>query len=412
MLRNGRILLAAATLAVAAIFATPSAASAAGSYFSITTPANGSVINSISSTPGLSYAAGYAFQSTPTCQWDVLPSGTCGGALSKPTNAGLHTLTVSGTIVTSPGGVVVGPDSDSVTVEYDPTPPTLTIDSPATNGVELAQKRPPISFTAADDPSDLHGTVTATCRIDDGAAVPCGTSPFTPGSDLSEGGHGIVISATDGANTVDATRTFIVDTVAPLINVIFPTPGVVVDSSVPEVNLSIDGATAGAFCKFDDQPYQACGASWLGGTLADGAHTLYVRGVDLAGNETVVVVPFSVDDALGPAPVPFETSITGGKGGKVRRGKFSVKTGFSLVGPDGADPSVVCGATVRATLKPKGGRSYRKLVKLRRRGEICRLSATFTLPKRFKGKRAKLTFRYPGTSVLGVIQRSKTIKKL
>lgn len=397
---------------VTAAFALPASASAAGTYFSISSPESGDVINSISSTPGLSYTSGYAFQATPTCQWDSLASGLCGGALSKPTTGGFHTLTVSGTIVTSLGGSVVGPDSDSVTVEYDPTPPTLTIDSPATNGVELAQKRPPVSFTAADDPADVTGGLTATCSIDGGSAVPCGTSPFTPVSDLSEGGHSIVIIATDGANTVYASRSFIVDTVAPIVNVTFPTPGAVVDSSVPEVTLGIEGATAGSFCKFDDQPFQSCGPAWLGGTLANGAHTLTVRGVDIAGNETVVVVPFSVDDSLGATPVPVETSITGGKGGKVKRGKFKVKTGFSLLGPEGSSAAILCAAKVTATIKPKGGRTYTDRVQLINKNGRCTASTTFTLPERFKGRRAKLTFRYPGTAALGALSRSKTIRKL
>lgn len=392
---------------VAALISLPASASATGTHFSISGPESGDVINAIPSTPGLSFSSGYAFQSTPTCTWDSLTPGPCDGAYGKPTTDGSHTLTLAGTIVTDGGATVVGPDSDSVTIEYDTTIPSLTIDSPA-YGAELPSTQPSFAFTASDD---ANGFLNKTCKIDSGSAAPC-TSPFTPGAPLSQGGHNLQVVANDGVNTTTVNHTFIVDTVAPVVSVIFPTPNAVVDSSVPEVNLSIEGATAGSFCKFDDQAYQSCGASWLGGSLADGAHTLYVRGVDIAGNETVVVVPFVVDDVLGSTPVPYETSITGGKGGKVKRGKFVVKAGFSLLGPEGSSASVLCAAKVKATLKPKGGRTYTDRIQMMNKNGRCVASTTFTLPKRFKGKRAKLTFRYPGTAALGALSRSKTIKKL
>lgn len=410
--RRLRFLGLVVTVGAAIGLALPAGASATSTYYDITLPADGSVVNTIPSTPSVTFIANHGWQAAPDCDYTGPGLATspqpCNGAHEKPAANGVFSLTVSGSVVQITPPVVVGPsETETISFEYDTTVPSLSVDSPA-YGAELPSAQPSFAFTASDDAT---GSLSTTCKIDSGSAAPC-TSPFTPGTPLGQGGHNLQVVASDGANSTTVNHTFIVDTVAPVISVIFPTPGVTVDSSVPEVNLSIEGATAGSFCRFDYQTYQACGASWLGGSLADGAHTLWVKGVDVAGNVTEISVAFFVDDALGSTPLPFETSITGSKGGKVKRGKFKARYGFSLLGPQGADPAVICAARVTITLKPKGGRTYKKRVKLRRSGERCRLSTSFTLPKRFKGKRAKLVFRYPGTTALGPLSRAKTISKL
>lgn len=410
--RFGVLVVAAA---ISVVMALPAAASATpGTYFQILGPANGSDVDAIPFNP--SYAlldpVNYSFAGVAQCHYagngvDETPGGCTTSDYERPTVDGVYTLTIAVPVMPIPAMTPIVGDTATSTFELDQTPPVVSIAPIANNSTN--DSTPSFSFTA----TDLN-LANVECRIGSGSFQLCG-STYTPAAPLvdSSSSYTLEVRAYDAAGTqTTATYNFFVDTVAPVVNVTFPTPGAVVDSSVPEVTLGIEGATAGSFCKFDDQPFQSCGPTWLGGTLADGAHTLTVRGVDLAGNETVVVVPFSVDDSLGATPVPVETSITGGKGGKVRRGKFKVKTGFSLLGPQGADPAVTCAAKVTVSLKPKGGRTYRKRVALRRSGELCRLSASFTLPERFKGKRAKLTFRYPGTAALGALSRSKTIRKL
>lgn len=410
--RFGMLFAGSAVVILALALAVPAGAWAANHY-TVESPPDGGVIASVPVSPIINMAGGWQFSSAPQCDYDgsvaldADPGGPCFGVHMRPSVDGNYTLNLT-VQVEQTDNTNQQADNSSVSFELDMTPPAVAISPLVGDWSKVSQ--PTLTFSATD--TNLS---TVQCRIG-GSFGPCTSSTtFVPGAPLVDQltSHTFEVKATDTAgNTYTATYNFFVDTVAPIVNVIYPTPGAVVDSSVPEVNLAIDGASGGTFCRFDEQPYQSCGASWLGGTLADGAHTLYVRGVDLAGNETVVVVPFSVDDALGATPVPVETSITGGRGGKVRRGKFKVKAGFGLLGPDGLDPKIVCGATVTATLKPKGGRKYTDRIQLMNKNGRCAGSATFTLPKRFKGKRAKLTFRYPGTSVLGVVQRSKTIKKL
>lgn len=406
--RRFRILTAISVLALAV----PASASAANHY-TVASPPNGGVVSAVPASPVINLVGGWQFSTAPQCDYDGTVAldadagGPCFGPHMRPSVDGVYTLNLA-VQVEQTNNTNQQADNSTVSFELDSTPPAVTIDPLSGGWSKVSQ--PTLSFSAFD-----ANLTTVQCRIG-GAFGPCTSSTsFVPASPLADQltSHTFEVKATDAAgNTYTASYNFFVDTVAPIVNVIYPTPGAVVDSSVPEVNLSIDGATAGTFCKFDDQAFQSCGAAWLGGTLADGAHTLTVRGVDLAGNETVVVVPFKVDDALGATPVPVETSITGGRGGKVKAGKFKVKAGFSLLGPEGADPAVVCGATVTATLKPKGGRAYKDRVRLMNKSGRCVASATFTVPKRFKGKRAKLTFHYPGTPALGAVTRAKTIKKL
>ena len=357
----------------------------------------------------------YSFAGVAQCHYsgngvNETPGACPGVGYERPTVDGVYTLTIAVPVMPIPAMTPIVNDTATSTFELDQTPPVISITPIANNSTN--DSTPTFNFTA----TDLN-LANVECRIGGGSFQLCG-STYTPAAPLadSSSSYTLEVRAYDDAGTQTAAAyNFFVDTVAPEVSVIYPTPGVTVDSSVPEVNLSIAGLSSvggGAFCRYDDQSYQPCSSTWTGGSLADGAHRLWVKVSDAAGNEREVFVDFFVDDSLGTTPVPVETSITGGKGGKVRRGKFKVRTGFSLLGPEGSSATILCAAKVTATIKPKGGRTYTDRIQLMNRNGRCIASTTFTLPKRFKGKRAKLTFRYPGTAALGAISRSKTIRKL
>ena len=411
---GGLVLMAA----IAVVMALPAGASATpGTYFQILGPADGHDVGVIPFNPSypLFDTVNYSFAGVALCHYsgngvDETPGGCTTSDYERPTVDGVYTLTINVPVMPIPAMTPIVADTATSTFELDQTPPVISITPIANNSTN--DSTPTFSFTA----TDLN-LANVECRIGGGSFALCG-STFTPAVPLadSSSSYSFDVRAYDDAGTqATASYNFFVDTVAPEVSILYPTPGVTVDSSVPEVNLSIAGLSSvggGAFCRYDDQPYQPCSASWTGGSLADGAHRLWVKVSDAAGNEREVFVDFFVDDSLGATPIPYETSITGGNGGKVKRGKFKVKAGFSLLGPEGSDATVLCAAKVKATLKPKGGRTYTDRIQLMNKNGRCVASTTFTLPKRFKGKRAKLTFRYPGTAALGVLSRSKTITKL
>ncbi|MBI5309716.1 MAG: hypothetical protein HZB14_01610 [Actinobacteria bacterium] len=338
---------------------------------------------------------GYSQDATDTnhilSSWNL--STLTGGA------EGAYTVSVTGHFT------VGGDSSNSRTFKIDTTAPVASVVSPA-SGTQTTVKRPTFSFSATD-----ANPLTYTCWIDS-TSYAC-ASPFTAPADLPDGTHSFQVSASDGANTGMSTAVFVtVDTAAPTVNVTFPTPNAIVDSSVPEINMAVDGATAGSFCRYDANEYQSCGASWLGGSLADGAHTLSVRALDIAGNVTEVVVPFFVDDALASGPLPQSVSMTNSKGTKAGRGKFKVKVGLSVLPSDLNFLDQACKGSVTFAIKPKGGKNVSKRITLKRVGDRCTASGSITLPAKYKGKRATLTARYHGSMLISSFKRTSSIKKL
>lgn len=399
-----------AVLVVAAALAAPTVASAVN--VTIDNPANGSVVDALpvpTNIPAASFSGGYTgWFSTPNCDYTggTLNSGleSCASlTLERPSQDGTYTLLMSGTIT---DGVTPIGDSATSTFKLDTVDPVVNILTPA-SGIQTNDKSPTITFSGSD-----ANPLTYTCWVDGTPVTPC-SSPFTHVVDLSDATHSFQVSATDGANTGTSSTVFVtVDTVAPTVNVTFPTPSAIVDSSVPEVNMAVDGATGGSFCRYDANEYQSCGASWLGGSLADGAHTLSVRAVDLAGNETVVVVPFFVDDSLQSGPLPQSVSLTNSQGTKPKRGKFKVKVGLSVLPSDLNFLDQACTGTVTFAIKPKGGKSYSKRTSLKLANGRCTTSGFVTLPAKFKGKKGKLTARYHGSMLISSFKRSRSIKKL
>lgn len=410
---SSRIASVAALALAVVLSALAFASTASAANVTITNPANGSVVDSIpplATVPPVSFTLPYVgWLSTPSCDYTgglLLPgSALCdSNLLERPSTDGIYTLAISGTI--TDGFTPIG-DSDTSTFTLDTFDPVAAISSPA-DSVQTNNKRPAFTFSATD-----ANPLTYTCRID-GIDYACSSpTSFTPGLDVPDGTHSFQVIASDGANTGGATIFFTVDTIAPTVNVSFPTAGVVVDSSVPEVQLTSDGATAGSLCRFDAAEFQNCsGATWLGGSLSDGSHTLTVRATDLAGNVKEVVVQFFVDDSLSSGPLPKSVALTSSKASKVKRGKFSVKTGIAILPKDPEFIDRACTGSTTFAIKPKGGKSYGARVKLKRSGDRCVASGKVTLPAKFKRKRATLTVRYHGSMLISSFIRKRSIKKL
>ncbi len=165
----------------------------------------------------------------------------------------------------------------SVTFTVDVTPPTVAITAePAPSS---SDSTPSITFTTGGSPS------TTTCQVDALAPIACSPPTFTSGS-LADGVHVIKVVVTDAAtNTANAsTASFTIDTVAPVVTI---TSGP--DHGWPAGNNQVFKFTAtetiaSYTCKVDATAAVPCTSPFSTSTLAIGAHTIKVTGLDAAGN--------------------------------------------------------------------------------------------------------------------------------
>ena len=176
----------------------------------------------------------------------------------------------------------------------DNTAPVVSITAPATNGLFL---RPPVTLGWTVVEANLAST-TATL---DGATI------VSPGFQVAaEGAHALAVSVTDRAGgSASATRTFTIDSTAPVLSVTAPAHGsfirgpVVLSWSVTDAN---PGTTVTA--TLDGAAFAS------GGSInAEGAHTLVVTATDAAGNTAATVTrTFTIDNT---PPVLTVAAISG-----------------------------------------------------------------------------------------------------
>jgi len=203
-----------------------------------------------------------------TCELDGHDVPCPGGQATLTDLAeGEHTLTVRAGSAAQ--RLVAKPASRTWTVDTVPPETTITAKPPAlTNDPSLR-----FEFSASEPDVDF------TCKLDDGPAVPCG-SPHTF-NDVPDGGHVVRIAATDPAGNEGAA-----------------TAQVAVDSTPPDTFITdahLDGTTLRfAFtssepgstfhCSFNGQAWFMCASPLVHPGAAPGAHTLFVRATDKAGN--------------------------------------------------------------------------------------------------------------------------------
>lgn len=328
---------------------------------------------------------------------------------------GLYELTVTGDFGVS------GVDVETFTFTRDNVAPVVSIDPVAS---PTNDNTPTISFSQTElNPGTIECVISASGQQSDlvPGYAPC-TLPFTPGSPVADGQRALYIRSTDAAGNIGyAAQGFIVDTVAPVITVTSPQPNQVMQSSVPELSFgAVDpdpGTGVSSFsCRYDSDAFAACNdVNFVSKNLPHGAHSLTIQATDGAANVATSVIPFSVDTDLGADP-PAPSRVTFKKKSGKRAGKsykLSVTASFTV--PDGVDPALACKGKVRLSvtgrLPGKKSKTFTRQPSLSASGRTCVTTATFTLPKAYKGKRLTTKLIFRGNTVFGGFQRNGSIKK-
>ena len=207
--------------------------------------------------------------------------------------------------------------------------PTVSITSPGASSYVTNNKQP-IIFQLRDESGGSGIAIsTLALKIDGGTAVGNGGAgmvctavtngydcTYTPQTALSDGGHTVTINVSDndGNTATQASRTYTVDTVPPVLNVTNPANNFLtntaaltvqgntndVTSSAVVITIKLNGADQGAVTV-------TSGAFSKALTLAAGANTIIVTATDSAGKVTTVTITGTLDTSV---PVISAVTIT------------------------------------------------------------------------------------------------------
>lgn len=232
------------------------------------------------------------------------------------------------------GTVTTVNDSDSTVgnslklVVKEKVKPTIAITSPGA-GAYVINNKQPIVFQLRDESGgsgiDLDSLV---LKIDGGTSIGKSSSgmvcnavtngydcTYTPPAALSDGAHTVTINVSDndGNAATQASRTYTVDTVPPVLNVTNPSDGFITNtaammvhgstndetSSPVTVTIKLNGVDQGAVSITNGNFSKSI-------TLANGSNTIVVTSKDAAGRETVVTITGTLDTS---APVISSVTI-------------------------------------------------------------------------------------------------------
>ncbi len=195
--------------------------------------------------------------------------------------------------------------------------PTINITSPGANAFVINNKQP-IVFQLRDEVDgsgiDLSKLV---LKIDGGAAIGQGSPgmvcnavsngydcTYTPPSALTDGPHTVTIDVMDydGNVATQASRTYTVDTVPPILNVTNPSNNFITNNSNMVVQGSTNDATSSPVTVtiklngVDQGTVTITSGNFSKAiTLANGNNTIVVTSKDAAGRETVVTITGTLD---------------------------------------------------------------------------------------------------------------------
>ena len=196
--------------------------------------------------------------------------------------------------------------------------PVITITSPA-NGARVTNSNQPVTFTVIDEAGGsgvnlesvavkLDNTPVSAGELTHSAVTNGYSFTFTPASPMGDGSHTVTVDASDndGNAAEQKSTTFIVDTVAPSLNVTSPTDGLVTNNASLTVTGTTNDATSSPVTvtiKLNSQDQGAVTVGTDGSfsksiTLATGANVIVVTSTDQAGKSTSVTINVTLDTSV------------------------------------------------------------------------------------------------------------------
>ncbi len=195
--------------------------------------------------------------------------------------------------------------------------PTISITSPG-SGAYVSNSKQPIVFQLRDEAGGSGIALTSLAlKIDGGAAIGNGDSgmscsavtggydcTYTPQASLSDGSHTVTINVNDndGNAATQASRTYIVDTIPPTLNVTNPADGFITNKAAVVVQGTTNDATSTPVTitiklnNVDQGTVSVSSGSFSKSiTLAEGSNTIVVTATDAAGQVTSVTVTGTLD---------------------------------------------------------------------------------------------------------------------
>lgn len=206
--------------------------------------------------------------------------------------------------------------------------PIIAITSPGAGAFVINNKQP-IVFQLRDEANGSGINISSlVLKIDGGSAIGNGSSgmvctpvtngydcTYTPPSALSDGSHTVTINVSDydGNAATQASRTYTVDTVPPILNVTNPSNGFITNTAAMVVQGTTNDATSSPVTVtvklngVDQGAVTVTGGNFSKAiTLANGNNTIIVTSKDAAGRETTVTITGTLDTS---APVINSVSI-------------------------------------------------------------------------------------------------------
>ena len=229
-------------------------------------------------------------------------------------NVQVEATNTAGTQATADGSTIPGLQL----VVKETVAPVITILSPS-NGARVTNSNQPVTFTVVDEAGGSGVDLSSVVVQRDGSPVSSDEIThstvtngyrftYTPASPLSDGSHTVTVDAADndGNAAVQKSTTFIVDTVAPSLNVSSPQDGTVTNTaSVTVTGTTNDAAsspvTVAIALNSQDQgavTVQGDGSFSKAITLAKGANTIVVTATDLAGKSASVTINVTLDTSV------------------------------------------------------------------------------------------------------------------
>lgn len=257
---------------------------------------------------------------------------TAPGATSFNQPGGYYNVTVEATNTAGTAGTADASTLDGLKLYVkERVAPVITILSPS-GGAYVTNNKQPVVFTITDEAGGSGVKLDSVVVKLDGVAVSAGevthsaisngySFTYTPAQALGDGNHTVTVDATDndGNAATQKSTAFKVDTIPPVLNITFPTEGMITSTAALTVSGTTNDATSSPVKVTISLNDADQGAVTVGGdgsfskavTLREGANVIVVTATDAAGKSSSVTrnvtldtsVPQIVSATITPNPV-------------------------------------------------------------------------------------------------------------